>query len=72
MRTATYTLLDGSDLTIEYDETAPCRICKLPVMAASMGGTDVCPWCDMGTERPDKKEPELYQLEDDNPNNNPI
>lgn len=33
---------------IEYDETAPCVICGLPVENASMGGTNVCPSCDCG------------------------
>ena len=65
MKIATYTLIDGTVLPVEYDETAPCRICGKPVMDASMGGTDVCPWCDMGQERPDKTRTELQQ--DDNP-----
>ena len=26
-------------------------MCGLPVMAASMGGTAVCPWCDCGWNR---------------------
>jgi rubrerythrin len=64
MKTARYVLLDGSALEIEYDETAPCRICGLPVIDASMGGTDVCPYCDMGKERPDKRNPELYQIDE--------
>lgn len=51
MKEATYTLIDNSKVTVEYDETAPCRICGLPVVAASMGGTDVCPWCDCGIYR---------------------
>ena len=38
-------------IEIEYDETAPCRICGLPVQAASTGGTDVCPCCDCGDFR---------------------
>lgn len=36
---------------VEYDEEAPCRICGKPVVEASMGGTDVCPWCDCGKHR---------------------
>ena len=48
MKTATYTLLGGEHVTVEYDELAPCRICGEPVIEASMGGTDVCPWCDCG------------------------
>lgn len=67
MKTATYTLLDGSKLAIEYDETAPCRICGYPVIDASMGGTDVCPWCDMGKERPDKTRIEYYQKDEPQP-----
>lgn len=51
MKEATYTSLDGSKLTVEYDETAPCRMCGLPVIEASTGGTDVCPWCDCGVYR---------------------
>ncbi len=51
MKTATYTSLDGIDRTVEYDENAPCVICSLPVLFASMGGTAVCPWCDCGNYR---------------------
>jgi len=28
-----------------------CRVCGLPVVAPSMGGADMCPWCDMGIWR---------------------
>jgi len=38
----------GTDQDIEYDETAPCLMCGLPVESASMGGTVICPWCDCG------------------------
>ena len=55
MRTATYTKLDGGEFTVEYDETAPCRMCGLPVEEASMGGTNVCPWCDCGYNRDGSK-----------------
>jgi len=48
MKTATYTDLDGEKRKIEYDEKAPCLICSEPVIEASMGGTSICPWCDMG------------------------
>ena len=51
MKTAAYHLTDGTNISIEYDETLPCRLCGLPVVEASMGGTDVCPWCDLGTCR---------------------
>ncbi len=39
------------ELRIEYDETAPCWSCGLPVVEASMGGTVLCPWCDCGNHR---------------------
>ncbi len=51
MKSVTYTLLDGTKKTIEYDETAPCVVCGEPVLEASMGGTVVCPWCDCGNCR---------------------
>lgn len=51
MRHATYTLVDGSKVTIEYDPLAPCIGCGLPVWEASVGGTGVCPWCDVGVDR---------------------
>ena len=47
-----YTKLDGSKLTVEYDPTAPCRLCGRRVIEASMGGTNICPWCDSGKPRP--------------------
>lgn len=55
MKTATYTLLDGTDCTIEYDADAPCIYCRLPVIEASMGGTVVCSWCDCGVHRDGRK-----------------
>jgi len=51
MKTATYHLRDGGTQTLEYDENAPCQICGQPVLEASMGGTAICPWCDMGVCR---------------------
>jgi hypothetical protein len=48
MKTATYTLLDGTTLEVTYDENTPCEKCGDPVVEASMGGTTICPWCDMG------------------------
>ena len=48
MKTATYRGLDGKDIKILYDEGAPCIVCGEPVVAASVGGTAICPWCDMG------------------------
>lgn len=53
MGTVTYPLRGGGGATITYDENAPCRLCGYPVMYASMGGTDVCPWCDLGKPRPE-------------------
>jgi len=47
-KTATYRGSDGQDFTVEYDENAPCIICGEPVMEASMGGTSICPSCDIG------------------------
>lgn len=47
MRTVTY----PGGRTIEYDEEAPCVSCGEPVLAASMGGTALCPSCDLGTCR---------------------
>lgn len=55
MKTAIYTTTKGGKLEIEYDENAPCRMCGLPVWEASMGGTDVCPWCDCGNYRNGEK-----------------
>jgi len=51
VKSATYTMLNGEPLTVEYDEQAPCRLCGEPVLEASVGGTDVCPWCDCGVNR---------------------
>lgn len=48
MKTVTYKTIDGKELKIEYDENAPCIICGEPVKEASMGGTVICPWCDVG------------------------
>jgi hypothetical protein len=42
-------------IEIEYDETAPCKICNLPVREASMSGTDICPSCDCGRFRNGEK-----------------
>lgn len=48
MKTAKYNKVGGGTVKIEYDENAPCSICGEPVKEASVGGTDICPWCDMG------------------------
>ncbi len=36
------------DREVEYDELAPCISCGEPVHNASMGGTVLCPSCDLG------------------------
>lgn len=51
MKIAIYTISKGKKLKIEYDEKAPCIMCGLPVESASMGGTNLCPWCDCGNYR---------------------
>ena len=50
MKKATYTMLDGSKRTIEYDEN-PCILCGKPVIEVSMAGPTICPWCDSGCPR---------------------
>jgi hypothetical protein len=55
MKTATYNLVNGDKRTVEYDESTPCRVCGLPVESASMGGVDLCPWCDCGMYRDGEK-----------------
>ena len=51
MKTATYNMVGGGKFTVEYDENAPCIICGEPVVEASMGGTNICSWCDCGNCR---------------------
>ena len=51
MKKVKYQKLDGNFFEVEYDENLPCIICGLPVVAASMGGTNICPWCDCGKHR---------------------
>ena len=52
MKTAKYpTSVHGDYIEVEYDETAPCQICRLPVENASVGGTGICPACDCGKHR---------------------
>lgn len=50
MRTVTY--YKDSEMKepfdVEYDENAPCISCGEPVISASMGGTIICPSCDLG------------------------
>lgn len=51
IKKAVYTALQGGEIVVEYNHEAPCRMCGQPVIEASMGGTDVCPWCDCGYNR---------------------
>jgi len=55
MKKAMYTLTDGKEIEVEYDEDAPCMACGLPVVSASVGGTVLCPWCDSGMFRNGEK-----------------
>ena len=64
IKTATYQTSEG-EKTVEYDSEAPCIICGLPVMEASVGGTVICPWCDMGIHRDGSKR--LYYIIRANP-----
>lgn len=48
MKIAKYRKKGGGYLEVEYDENAPCIICGEPVIEASIGGTVICLWCDMG------------------------
>jgi len=48
MKKVKYTTTNGKEIEIAYDENAPCIICGEPVISASMAGTDICPWCDLG------------------------
>ena len=67
MKKATYTLTNGKEKTIEYDEKAPCWSCGLPVGSASMGGTVICPACDCGQHRDGRKwTPEDYKHTNEN------
>lgn len=38
-----------------HDPTRPCVICRQPVGALSVGGYNVCGWCDCDEEREDTK-----------------
>ena len=51
MKQAVYVQADGARVVVEYDDTAPCAWCGLPVVVASMGGPGCCPWCDLGVCR---------------------
>ena len=37
---------------IDFDPDQPCRVCGDPVLNLAQGGTDICPWCDSGVNRP--------------------
>jgi len=55
VKTAEYPLVGGGTWRVEYDETAPCKVCGEPVGSASMGGVDICPSCDCGRWRDGRK-----------------
>lgn len=48
MKQAIYQLAGGVLMVVPYDENAPCKCCGFPVESASVGGTNLCPKCDMG------------------------
>jgi len=50
-RGAVYALAGRGTTEVEYDDQAPCHVCGLPVLEASVGGTALCPWCDSGMFR---------------------
>ena len=53
MKTVEILGVNDSVMVVTYDEKRPCRVCGFPVLLASRGGVDVCPWCDSGEERPE-------------------
>lgn len=62
MKKVIYDTLQHGRVEVEYDEEAPCRVCgfsvmEASVMEASVGGTDVCPWCDCGFARDGMRKP---------------
>lgn len=48
MKITHYLMKDGSKREVEYNEMHPCLSCGEPVHNASMGGTIICPSCDLG------------------------
>lgn len=48
MKTTQYRTVGGGIVDVEYDPDAPCIVCHEPVVEASVGGTAICPACDMG------------------------
>jgi len=49
-KSITYTTKEGIK-TYMYDPNYPCIMCELPVVEASIGGTAVCQFCDIGVHR---------------------
>lgn len=47
-QTVSYDFIGKGKTEVEYDDESPCLICGEPVGGASMGGTAICPSCDMG------------------------
>lgn len=35
----------------DFNPDFPCAYCEEPVVSLSVGGSAVCPWCDMGYNR---------------------
>ena len=48
MKITHYYNKEGIKMEISYDEMHPCLSCGEPVHNASMGGTVICPSCDLG------------------------
>lgn len=43
-----------------HDRERPCSLCGKPVGALSMGGSEICSWCDTG--RPDLRPSQLHKV----------
>ena len=41
----------GKPYEVEYDPEALCVMCEQPVTEASVGGINICSWCDRGVNR---------------------
>lgn len=63
MATADFLHHDGERFTVIYDRLTPCITCDLPVLSASVGGTAICPWCDMGIYRDGSRHPLILKSE---------
>jgi hypothetical protein len=48
VKIAEYYTTNNRKIVMEYDPEAPCVSCGYAVESASMGGTAVCGWCDVG------------------------